>query len=104
MGTEIPALTGTLHLGSADRDAIDGHARHLQNWMSGILNWHEGCHRYGEADLARNAGPARPSRPGWLTGIGTSAARIGRAPAVRLPPGQCSTGAVCDISGGRATS
>jgi Cyclic nucleotide-binding domain/Phage capsid-like protein len=66
----------------------------LQDWMSGILNWHEGCHRYGEADLARNARsahraqPARPARSGWLTGIGTSAARISHTPAARLPPGQ----------------
>ena len=82
VGTEIPALTGTLHLGSAARDAIKGHARHLQNWMSGILKWHEGYHRYGQADLIRNA------RSGWLTGIGRSAARIGHAPAVRLPPGR----------------
>lgn len=89
VGTEIPALTGALHLGSVARDAINGHARHLQNWMSGILNWHEGCHRYGEADLVRNARPARPARSGWLTGIGTSAARVGHASAVRLPPGQC---------------
>ena len=65
VGTELPALTATLHLGSAARDAIDGHARNLQDWMSGILNWHEGCHRYGEADLARNARSAqpRPARP-----------------------------------------
>ena len=88
VGTEIPALTGTLHLGSAAGDAINGHARHLQNWMSGILNWHEGCHRYREANLVRNARPTRSARPGWLTGIGTSAARIGHASAVRLPPRQ----------------
>ena len=105
VGTELPPLTATLHLGSAARDAIDGHARSLQDWMSGILNWHKGCHRYGEADLARNARsahtalpgrPAQPDRSGWLTGIGTSAARIGRTPAARLPPGQR-----CLLRGGR---
>ena len=99
VGTELPALFDTLHLGTAARDAIDGHARNLQDWMSGILNWHEGCHRYGEADLARNARsahpahpaqPARPDRSGWLTGIGTSAARIGHTPAARLPPDSAS--------------
>ena len=88
VGTELPALFETMHLGTEARDAINGHARQLQDWMSGILNWHEGCHRYGEADLVRNARPAPSARSGWLTGIGTSAARIGHAPAVRLPPGR----------------
>lgn len=88
VATELPALFDTMHLGTEARDAINGHARQLQDWMSGILNWHEGCHRYGEADLVRNARPARSALSGWLTGIGTSAARIGHAPAVRLPPGR----------------
>lgn len=83
VATELPALFDTMHLGAEARDAINGHARQLQDWMSGILNWHEGCHRYGEADLVRNARPARSALSGWLTGIGTSAARIGHAPAVR---------------------
>jgi germacradienol/geosmin synthase len=86
VGTELPALIATLHLGRAARDAINGHAGNLQDWMSGILNWHEGCRRYGEADLigrARPAQPSQPARPGWLSGIGTSAARIGHVPAAR---------------------
>ena len=79
VATELPVLFDTLHLDTAAREAINGHARHLENWMSGILNWHEGCHRYAESDLISNTRPARPARSGWLTGLGTSAARIGHA-------------------------
>ena len=73
---EMPALIATMDLGSAVGDALHDHARHLQNWLAGILNWHEGCHRYTEADLIRNTRPASVSF-GHLTGLGTSAARIG---------------------------
>jgi len=45
--------------------------------MTGIHNWHEGCHRYTEADLDRHlaADLRLPSGP---TGLGTSAARLRR--------------------------
>lgn len=79
---ELPALTRTLDLSEVAAAALDGHARRLENWLSGILNWHEHCHRYAEADLIANArpaspGPAAPVAPaaGALTGLGTSAAR-----------------------------
>ena len=85
VATELPALFDTMHLGTEARDAINGHARQLQDWMSGILNWHQGRHRYGEANLVRNARPARSALSGWLTGIGTSAARIGHGRALAAP-------------------
>jgi germacradienol/geosmin synthase len=72
---ELPALIAAMDLGSAVGDALHDHARHLQNWLSGILNWRQGCHRYTEADLIRNTRPASASF-GDLTGLGTSAARI----------------------------
>lgn len=78
---ELPVLLDTLHLDTAAREAINGHARHLENWMSGILNWHEGCHRYAESDLISNTRPARPAPSGWLTGLGTSAALRAHRPA-----------------------
>ncbi len=74
---ELPALPGTLGLGAAARDAASGHARRLENWLSGILNWHQGCHRYSEADLINNTRLARPA-PGRPQGLGTSAARLTR--------------------------
>jgi germacradienol/geosmin synthase len=60
VATELPVLFGTLHLGTAACEAINGHARHLMDWMSGILNWHEGCHRYAGSDLISNSRPAAP--------------------------------------------
>ena len=88
VGIDLPALTATLHLGGAARDAIDGHARNLQDWMSGILNWHEGCHRYGEADLAGMPGPSiPPSLPGPTDPAGSpGSARRRPASATPRPP------------------
>jgi germacradienol/geosmin synthase len=80
LAAEIPVLFDTLHLGTDARRAINGHARHPKNWLSGILNWHEGCHRYAESDLISNSRPAQSALSGWRTGLGTSAARIGHAP------------------------
>jgi germacradienol/geosmin synthase len=43
--------------------------------MSGILVWHQGCHRYDQASLPHRK-PALPRRLGGPTGLGTSAARV----------------------------
>ena len=53
-----------------------GHARNLENWLAGILNWHEGCHRYAEADLIGNVHPARSELFRSPAGLGGSAVRI----------------------------
>jgi germacradienol/geosmin synthase len=74
---ELPALLDALDADASVREAVYRHARRLENWLSGVLNWHEGCHRYREADLISNARPAKPTAvPGILTGLGTSAARL----------------------------
>ena len=80
LAVELPAAFDTLNLDSAAREALWGHARNLQNWLSGILNWHQGCHRYAEADLISNTRPALPKLFRSPIGLGTSAARITRAP------------------------
>ncbi len=85
VAVELPALPGTLGLGTSAREALHGHARRLEHWLSGILNWHQGCHRYGEADLIDNFRLARPA-PGRPHGLGTSAARVTSGSAAR----QCS--------------
>jgi len=72
----LPELFDLLHVDAATREALQSHARNLQNWLAGILNWHQGCHRYAEADLISNARPARPELFGTPTGLGTSAVRI----------------------------
>jgi germacradienol/geosmin synthase len=73
---ELPALFDALDLDAKARDALLAHARNLQNWLAGILNWHQGCHRYAEADLISNTRPARRELFGRPTGLGTSAIRI----------------------------
>ena len=73
---ELPELFDLLHFDAATREALQSHARNLQNWLAGILNWHQGCHRYAAADLISNARPARPELFCGPTGIGTSAVSI----------------------------
>jgi germacradienol/geosmin synthase len=76
VAVELPQLFDALHFDAATRKALQGHARNLENWLAGILNWHQGCHRYAEADLISNARPARPELFRTPTGLGTSAVRI----------------------------
>jgi germacradienol/geosmin synthase len=76
VAVELPELFDALHFDAATREALQSHARNLENWLAGILNWHQGCHRYAEADLISNARPARPELFGSPTGLGTSAVRI----------------------------
>ena len=53
----------------------------LQNWMAGILIWHQGCRRYDEDELRRNVSTPLRLLAG-PTGLGTSAGRIGKPAAV----------------------
>jgi germacradienol/geosmin synthase len=76
IAVELPALFDALDLNAKARHALLAHARNLQNWLAGILNWHQGCHRYAEADLISNTRPARPKLFVRPTGLGTSAIRI----------------------------
>jgi germacradienol/geosmin synthase len=69
---ELPALVKDMGL---NRRALARYVKELHDWMAGILNWHRGCHRYGDADL-RAAVSSAPARVGALTGLGTSAARV----------------------------
>ncbi|MEZ0094064.1 germacradienol/geosmin synthase [Streptacidiphilus sp. EB129] len=95
---ELPALYQDFDLPQETREALDGYAEELKNWMSGILNWHRGVHRYDEevlrsqaADEPPAAAKAAPPKaavpepavpepaavaPYAPTGLGTSAARI----------------------------
>lgn len=80
---ELPALIEEFHLDDAARTTLLGYAKELQDWLAGILTWHEGCHRYEEAELRYH--PAAKIGPlGGPTGLGTAAARI--APFVRTGP------------------
>lgn len=75
VSTELPVLFDECELDAEARQTLRGYVEELQNWMSGILVWHQGCLRYEESELRRQA--AARSRPlGRPTGLGTSAARI----------------------------
>ena len=81
VAVDLPVLFDDFGLDDAARRTLTGYAEELQNWMSGILVWHEGCRRYDEPTLRRNASrsvePAiSPRVLGGASGLGTSAARL----------------------------
>ena len=86
---EIPALSEEMNLQPKARDVLGKFIAHLQNWMSGILEWHRRSRRYPDFESAAN-GSAEPVEgsvrvPVRLfrtpTGLGTSAVNMfGAAP------------------------
>ncbi|GAA1961970.1 terpene synthase family protein [Catenulispora subtropica] len=64
---EIPALVDALALAADTREALDRHVQVLRDWMIGVLNWHQNCGRYTEAELRRR----RAVRMG-MPGLGAS--------------------------------
>jgi germacradienol/geosmin synthase len=47
----IPAMVAELGLTDEEAALVRRHAVDLEDWMSGILEWHRTCVRYAEADL-----------------------------------------------------
>jgi germacradienol/geosmin synthase len=70
---ELPAVAAELP--EEGKAALASYVQELRDWIAGILNWHQGCHRYSDADLRATVSSA-PARVGALTGLGTSAARL----------------------------
>ncbi|MFD5817324.1 germacradienol/geosmin synthase Cyc2 [Streptomyces sp. NPDC127038] len=52
---ELPLLYEDFKLSEEERAALDGYVHELENWLAGVLKWHQDCRRYGAADLARRA-------------------------------------------------
>jgi germacradienol/geosmin synthase len=77
VGVDLPALINDFGLDKDVQQMLQRYAEELQNWMSGILVWHQGCHRY-EASALPHRHPARPRRLSSPTGLGTSAFRLHR--------------------------
>ncbi len=73
---DLPTMISDFGLSDDVGHAVLGYAEELRNWMSGILVWHEGCHRYKASDLPHRT--AQPHRIGTPTGLGTSAFRLAR--------------------------
>ncbi|MGQ4514795.1 terpene synthase family protein [Streptomyces sp. DW26H14] len=84
---ELPVTCDDFGLDGDARAALAGYVKELENWLSGILVWHDGCHRYKEADLRADRPEPRPLAPA-PTGPWTSAARV-RLPSP--PPGAGAT-------------
>jgi germacradienol/geosmin synthase len=68
---DLPALARDLGLDAGAREALAGYVGDLQDWMSGILQWHRTSRRYPERELRRAQAAALPL---GLTGLGTTAA------------------------------
>ncbi|WP_405409070.1 family 2 encapsulin nanocompartment cargo protein terpene cyclase [Streptomyces decoyicus] len=79
---ELPVVYDDFDLSPEARKALDGYVHELENWMAGILTWHQGCLRYIEPELRHPTGsPGWPAAP---AGLGTSAARVFRPSAVSV--------------------
>jgi germacradienol/geosmin synthase len=74
LATELPAVLDDLELDNTARAKLRKYITGLQNWMAGVMRWHETVDRYKEFELrnTRKLG----HKPGSLAGLGTSAARI----------------------------
>ncbi|MER7840626.1 germacradienol/geosmin synthase Cyc2 [Streptomyces sp. NPDC096040] len=60
---ELPVVYDDFELSAEAREAMDAYVRDLQNWMAGILNWHQRVARYKADHLARRAHGFLPDRP-----------------------------------------
>jgi germacradienol/geosmin synthase len=76
LATEMPFLIEDLKLDDEAREALGAYIEGLQDWMSGILDWHRLTGRYDEAALRRRRAPRVFGAP---TGFGTAGARIGQS-------------------------
>lgn len=77
VASELPVVLDDLALERSARDRIGTYITGLQNWMSGVLEWHKAVDRYKEHELrnSRKPGFEIGSLTG-LAGLGTSAARV----------------------------
>ncbi|MET8017821.1 family 2 encapsulin nanocompartment cargo protein terpene cyclase [Streptomyces decoyicus] len=79
---ELPVVYDDFDLSPEARKTLDGYVHELENWMAGILTWHQGCLRYTEPEMRHPTGsPGWPAAP---TGLGTSAARVFRPSVVSV--------------------
>jgi len=85
---EIPVMAGDFGLDDEARAVLGRYVKELEDWLAGVLNWHQHTRRYDDASLARRFRPAlsalklpadRPStRPSDFgpAGLGTAGARL----------------------------
>ena len=75
IATELPLLVDDFQLDADASKALYGYVEGLRDYVSGVLDWHRLTGRYDEAVLRSYRTP--PKAFNGLTGLGTSAARIG---------------------------
>ncbi|MGW1026555.1 terpene synthase family protein [Streptomyces sp. NPDC002577] len=83
---ELPVLYDDFGLADDERAVLGGYVTELENWMAGILTWHQECGRYREEHLSHGAAARRPAVPvprpprlpfAWTgRGAGTSASAV----------------------------
>ncbi|MFI6416506.1 germacradienol/geosmin synthase [Streptomyces sp. NPDC050842] len=71
---EVPLLYEDFALDREGRAAFEAYLRELEDWLAGILNWHQSVRRYGAEDVHLGSGTPLVGR--GPTGLGTSAARV----------------------------
>ncbi|MFF3821852.1 germacradienol/geosmin synthase Cyc2 [Streptomyces bluensis] len=59
---ELPVVYEDFDLSDEARATMEGYVAELQNWLSGILNWHRTVRRYDADSLARRAHGFLPDR------------------------------------------
>jgi germacradienol/geosmin synthase len=83
VATELPVLFDDLDLDPNTREKLLKYVRDMEDWMSGVLNWHRGCGRYSEYWLHKT--PTLGRLLYGPSGLGTSATRIGSLLGDRRP-------------------
>jgi germacradienol/geosmin synthase len=76
VATELPGLLDDQALDAKARTKLAEYVIGLQNWMSGVLEWHRAVTRYQEHELRGERQPRVHSVAVGATGRGTSAARV----------------------------
>ncbi|APR82652.1 Germacradienol synthase [Minicystis rosea] len=72
--TELEPLYDQFGLDAAQRSAMGRYMRDIENWLSGVLNWHRGTGRYSDENLHRVPSVGRFIH--GPTGLGTAGSRI----------------------------
>ena len=96
IATEIPFVADVLELDEEERATLDGWVVGLQDWLSGILDWHNITRRYDEKELrelntlgtvlAGGTPKAFSSLPPTMSGLGWLAARPASTPDATSSP------------------
>ncbi|WNG47859.1 germacradienol/geosmin synthase [Archangium minus] len=77
VATELPALITHWGLDGKAQERLRAYVEQLQQWMAGVLIWHQTVDRYKEFELRKSRTPGRYMHQlRGPTGLGTSAARI----------------------------